>query len=84
LIVEPQEFDRAQAILRQYQIENRGWHWRAIAISRRLGLRCMAFCGWLRSWILFGRWVIFPGRRDAGVLDSVRVAKGEWGRLFTA
>jgi membrane associated rhomboid family serine protease len=28
--------------------------------------------------------VVFPAARGAGVLDSVRVAKGEWWRLFTA
>jgi len=28
LLVEPQDHARALAALRQYQLENRGWHWR--------------------------------------------------------
>src|ERR1700675_3358431 len=28
LIVEARDFDRAQAVLRQYRVENRGWRWR--------------------------------------------------------
>src|ERR1700735_4450647 len=28
LMVDPPEFERAKAVLGQYQIENRGWRWR--------------------------------------------------------
>jgi membrane associated rhomboid family serine protease len=85
LIVEARDFDRAQAVIRQYRIENRGWNW-----THPLPGSGMAFhwgsLGWVAAICAVFYWstVVSPGARTAGILDSQRAKAGEWWRLFTA
>ena len=85
LTVEPAEFERAKAVLEQYQIENRGWPWRHElpgtgvvfhwgALVWVLGIAAFYYCTTVR----------FPGLKSAGMVDSRAVLGGQWWRLFTA
>jgi len=85
LIVDDHDHDRAQAALRQYQIENRGWAWKhplpAAGVLFHWGsLAWVAAIGAVYYWSA----VLFPAVRSAGVMDSARVADGQWWRMFTA
>jgi rhomboid protease GluP len=85
LIVAGQEYDRAVEVLDQYRLENRRWPWR-----RRVSSRGVLFDWGSGAWVLIVGlffWVqsqASPGFREAGLMDAVAVAHGEWWRLFTA
>ncbi len=85
LIVDLPEYERAKAVLGQYQIENRGWRWR-----RELPGTDVVFHWGGLLWVLgmaaFYYWstVRLPWLKSAGMVDSQAVRRGEWWRLFTA
>jgi membrane associated rhomboid family serine protease len=85
LIVDGPEYERAKAVLGQYQIENRGWRWR-----RELpGTGVVFHWGgalWALGMAAFYYWstVRFPWLKSAGMVDSQAVLHGQWWRLFTA
>jgi rhomboid protease GluP len=85
LIVEARDLDWAREVIRQYQIENRGWNWKHPLAGSDLVFHwgCL---GWVAAIGAVYYWstVVFPGARTAGILDSRRAAAGEWWRLFTA
>jgi membrane associated rhomboid family serine protease len=85
LIVDARDFDRAQAVLRQYRIENRGWGWKHPLVGSELVFHWGSL-GWVAVIAAVYYWstVVWPGARSAGILDSRRAAAGEWWRLFTA
>ena len=85
LLVAPQDYARAQAALRQYQHENRGWGWRQelpwpeITFHRGAFVWCLLLASfyWLNS-------VSGSRLESLGVMDRTAVADGSWWRLFTA
>ncbi len=85
LIIDAPEYERAKAVLAQYQIENRGWRWR-----RELpGTGVVFHWGgalWALGMAAFYYWsmVRFPRLKSAGMVDSQAVLHGQWWRLFTA
>jgi len=81
LMVEPRDYGRAQAALKQYQLENRGWRWRHPLPQTGL-LFHWGSLGWVAAIVGFYYWsaVRFPGIKGAGIMDS----HGQWWRLFTA
>ncbi len=85
LLVEPREFDRAQAILRQYRLENRGWNWRQPFQESGM-LFHWGGLAWAAALVAFYYWssVRFPAISGAGMLDSDKVHQGQWWRLWTA
>ena len=85
LLVAAKDFDRAQATLRQYQLENRGWQWKHPLPQTDL-LFHWGSVGWVAAIgaIYYESAVRFPGLRAAGILDSDKVRHGQWWRLFTA
>jgi rhomboid protease GluP len=85
LLVEPRDYDRALANLKQYQLENRGWQWRQ-ALPEAGVLFHWGGLGWAAAIIAVYYWskVRFPGVSVAGILDSVKVRQGQWWRLWTA
>jgi membrane associated rhomboid family serine protease len=85
LLVEWKDFDRAQATLRQYQLENRGWQWRQPLPETGL-LFHWGSVGWVAAIAAVYYWsaVRFPGIRSAGILDSDKVRQGQWWRVWTA
>jgi rhomboid protease GluP len=85
LLVEPQDFERAQATLKQYQLENRGWQWRQPLPETGL-LFHWGSLGWVAAIVAFYYWsaVRFPGIKSAGIVDSEKVRHGQWWRLWTA
>jgi rhomboid protease GluP len=85
LQVEWKNFDRAQASLRQYRLENRGWQWRQSLPETGL-LFHWGSAGWVAAIVAFYYWsaVRFPGIRAAGILDSNKVLHGQWWRVWTA
>jgi membrane associated rhomboid family serine protease len=75
---------QAAAVIRQYRIENRHWHWRQPVLRQRL-----VFDWTAGVWVLLlGLFHWLSGRnpavRDAGEMNSAAVMAGEWWRLFTA
>jgi rhomboid protease GluP len=85
LLVEGRDFDRAQATLRQYRLENRGWGWRQPLPQTGVvfhwgGLGWAAAMGAVYYWSA----IRFPGIREAGILDSEKTRQGQWWRLWTA
>ncbi len=85
LIVDSRDFDKAQAVLRQYRIENRGWNWRRPIAGSDLAFHWGSL-GWVAVICAAFYWstVMQPEARKAGILDSHRAVAGEWWRLFTA
>ena len=85
LLVEPRDYERALANLKQYQLENRGWQWRR-PMSEAGVLFHWGGLGWVAAIVAAYYWsaIRFPGLRDAGILDSEKVLHGQWWRLWTA
>jgi rhomboid protease GluP len=85
LLVEPGEYERAVAAIRQYRLENRGWAWRrelpggAVDIHTGAVLWCLLLIAW--HWVVT---FVAPGWDMLGEMSSARVHAGEWYRLFTA
>jgi membrane associated rhomboid family serine protease len=85
LVVDAPDYERARAVLNQYQIENRGWHWR-----RELPGTGVVFHWGGALYVLgiaaFYWWsaVRAPWLKSAGMVDSQAVLRGQWWRLFTA
>jgi membrane associated rhomboid family serine protease len=85
LIVDRQDYERAKAVLGQYQVENRGWRWRHEfpgtdvvfhwgGLFWALGLAAFYYLSMVRH----------PWLQRAGMVDSQAVLHGQWWRLFTA
>ncbi len=85
LRVEPQDYERAQAVLKQFQLENRGWRWRQPLPETGLIFHWGSVV-WVAAIILIYYWsaIRFRGLKSAGILDSDKVRQGQWWRLFTA
>jgi membrane associated rhomboid family serine protease len=85
VLVEPREYDRALAHLKQYQLENRGWPWKQ-PLPEAGRLFHWGALGWSAAMAALYYWsaVRFPGIREAGILDSQKVRQGQWWRLWTA
>lgn len=85
VLVEEGDYDRALANLKQYQLENRGWHWRQPLQAAGVVFHWGSL-GWSAAIMAIYYWstVRFPGARDAGILDSEKVRHGQWWRLLTA
>jgi len=85
LLVEPKDYDRAQGVLRQYQLENRRWQWRQPLPETGLVFHWGSL-GWVAAIAALYYWsaVRFPGLKNAGILDSEKVRHGQWWRLWTA
>ena len=85
LLVEPSQYERALAAIRQYRLENRGWAWRkelpGAAVEIHTGAIFWCFlliaCHWVMTFIA-------PAWNTPAEMNSVRVNGGEWYRLFTA
>jgi rhomboid protease GluP len=85
LLVEPRDHERAQAVLKQYRLENRGWRWRQ-PLPEAGQFFHWGSLGWVAAIVAFYYWsaVRFPGIQGAGIMDSEKVRHGQWWRLFTA
>ena len=85
LLVEPQDHSRALDVLRQYQLENRGWSWRQKLSWPEITFNwgAAAWCFLLALFHSMDAAAGF-GLRGAGVRDPVLVQNGSWWRLFTA
>ncbi len=85
LLVDPAQYERALATIRQYRLENRGWAWRKELPGSAVEIHTGAIFWCLL--LIVTHWVatfIAPGWNAHGEMNSVRVAAGEWYRLFTA
>src|SRR6266513_296568 len=85
LLVEPQDHPRALAALRQYQLENRGWHWRQKMSWPQVTFHWGAVA-WCLLLALF-HWlngVSGSHLKSVGVMEGSAVVSGAWWRLFTA
>lgn len=83
LIVDSGEQERALSTIRQYRTENFRWRWRQ-------EIRPEILFDWTSAaWVLLVclfYWLQAEtiSLRDAGLMDSAAVSRGEWWRLFTA
>ncbi len=84
LVVAEADHAPALAAIRQYRVENRRWPW------QRTIPKTGALFDWLAlTWVLLTLvfyWLsdLRPVFKDAGMVDGVAVASGQWWRLFTA
>jgi membrane associated rhomboid family serine protease len=85
LLVEPQDYDRAIAAIRQYRLENQRWSWRREIVQTGILFHWGAVV-WVGLLLLVYLWDVCSGSllKSLGMLDSNLVHKGEWWRLFTA
>ena len=85
LVVEERDYQRAQAALQQYRVENRGWRWKQQLPGSGLVFHWGALV-WVAGMAAFYYWtmVAFPQLQGAGLLDNRRAAEGQWWRVFTA
>jgi membrane associated rhomboid family serine protease len=85
LAVEPRDYERALANLKQYERENRGWPWRQPLPAAGV-LFHWGGLGWAAAMAAFYYWstVRFPAARLAGILDSTKARQGQWWRLWTS
>lgn len=85
LVVEEPDYQRAQAVLQQYRVENRGWRWKQQLPGSGLVFHWGALV-WVAAMAAFYYWTMtaFPQLQGAGMMDNRRVAEGQWWRLFTA
>jgi membrane associated rhomboid family serine protease len=85
LIVDPPDYERARAVISQYQIENRGWRWRRAVAGTGVVFHWGALW-WVVGLAAIYYWsmVRFPWLQAAGMVDSRAVLGGQWWRLFTA
>jgi rhomboid protease GluP len=85
LLVAPHDLERARESIRLYRAENRGWSWRKELPGADLELHwgAILFCVVLALIHSLGAYQL-PLIQDRGAMDSIRVAGGEWWRLFTA
>ena len=84
-VVGARDYERARACLRQYQAENRGWHWQQPLPAAGVVFH-WGSAGWavVMAAIYYWSTTRFPAARQLGILDSGAVAAGQWWRLFTA
>src|ERR1044071_5131417 len=83
LLVEPQDHPRALAVLRQYQLENRGWRWPKTMPQITFHWGSVAWCV-LLALFHFADALSGLRLRDAGMMEPAAVQNGSWWRLFTA
>jgi rhomboid protease GluP len=85
LVVDAQDYERAQAHIRRYLEENRGWRWRQPLPATDI-LFHWGSAGWVVAIVAAYYWstVLLPQAVTAGAMDGDAVAKGQWWRLFTA
>src|SRR5438445_2722832 len=82
LLVSAADYDSAVHSIRLYRIENRGWPWR-----REIFHRGVIFDWGSLAWVaLLGLFFVLDARlnlREAGVMNTASVSRGQWWRLFT-
>ena len=85
VVVGARDYERARACLRQYQAENRGWHWQQPLPAAGVVFH-WGSAGWavVMAAIYYWSTTRFPAARQLGIMDSGAVAAGQWWRLFTA
>ena len=83
LIVAPEDYEKSLAVLQEYRLENRGWHWR-----KKLPVAGFLFDWGSLAWVflvLIFYWLESTvDLRSSATMDSSAVALGQWWRLFTA
>ena len=85
LVLEARDYERAQAHIRRYQEENRGWRWRQPLPATNI-LFHWGSAGWGVAIVAAYYWstTLLPQAVQAGAMDGEAVAKGQWWRVFTA
>ncbi len=83
LIVAPQDLERALDAVRLYRLENRGWPWQQ-PVFRAEFLFDWGSLAWAGLVGIFFWLQVHTDIRAAGIMESTKVAQGEWWRLFTA
>ena len=83
LLLDPQQEGRALEAIQLYEFENRRWPWRQEVFQTGV-LFDWASLAWVLLLCVF--WLADgpANLRDAGLMDSAAVSRGQWWRLFTA
>lgn len=84
LVVEDFELAPAQKIIAQYLAENSRWPWQQKLFHEKIAFDWGSLAWVLLMCLFFVFSESSPRFRDAGLMDSRAVSKGEWWRLFTA
>lgn len=85
LLVSWDDHTRALQSIRQYRLENRGWHWRHEVLGNDLTLHWGGVLWCLALAVVYKlSSEDFPGLYSVWVLKSKAVMAGEWWRVFSA
>jgi rhomboid protease GluP len=84
VMVAERDYERSVEILRIWKEENRGWKWRNSLPTVAGKVFHWGSLIWALATVAVYFWSMTPGIREAGMMDSQRVAAGQWWRLFTA
>jgi rhomboid protease GluP len=83
LLVAQADVERSLRCLRQYHLENPRPPWRQEVLHSGLLFDWVSLC-WVLLVVVFFQLDLQTPLREAGLMDSALVAKGQWWRLFTA
>jgi len=84
LIVDEQDRPRADEAIRLYRAENLHWPWQQRILTPEISFDWGSLAWALLMCVFFGLGEWTAGFREAGLMSSDAVARGEWWRLFTA
>jgi rhomboid protease GluP len=84
LIVEENDFARALEVIKQYQLENLRWPWQQKIFHQEISFDWGSLAWVLVMCLFFWLSERSANFRDAGMMNSAAVSRGEWWRLFTA
>ena len=84
LLVSPAEHTRAREIIELYLRENRRWPWQRTVLKQEIIFDWAATLWLILTMVVYQLQRTSASVRDAGVLDTVAVSRGEWWRCFTA
>lgn len=84
LLVSEADSTKALAAIRQYRLENRRWGWRQPLSKPGLIFDWCSLTWVLLLAVFFWLSGSVSGFKEAGVMDTTAVLRGEWWRLFTA
>jgi membrane associated rhomboid family serine protease len=85
LLIDQPDYERAKAVLSQYQVENRGWRWTHEVPGTSMDFHWGSLL-WAAGMAGFYYWTMVrsPALQDLGMVKSDRIVHGQWWRLFTA
>jgi membrane associated rhomboid family serine protease len=84
LIVDENDFAHALEVIKQYQLENLRWPWQQKIFQQQISFDWGSLAWVCLMFLFFWLSERSENFREAGMMNSGAVSRGEWWRLFTA